>query len=115
MSRLAASASGASGAHSCQAAIVATGSSQNVSNAVIAGASTVSNWSAVDDAEARATRSAQRPEQVGVGLHHAPVGEHHLGREQRVRQQPVETAEDPEPAAEREPGDTDVRRSRRGA
>ena len=47
MSRLAASASGASGAHACQAAIAAAGSSQNVSKAVITGSRTVAISSAV--------------------------------------------------------------------
>ena len=66
-----------------------------------------------DDAEAPAARAPQRPEQVGllvlVAAHLAPVGQDDLGRAQRVGGQPVEAAEDPEPAAEGEPGDADGR------
>ena len=70
-----------------------------------------------DDADARPARPAQRPEQVRllvlVAAHRAAVGEHDLGGDQRVRGQPVEAAEDPEPAAERQPGDADGRAAAR--
>ena len=66
-----------------------------------------------DDAEAPAAGTPQRPEQVGllvlVAAHLAPVGQDDLGRAQRVGGQPMEAAEDPEPAAEGEPGDADGR------
>ena len=65
-----------------------------------------------DDAEARPARAAQRPEQVGlvvlVAAHRAPSAST-TSAAPRVRGQPVEAAEDPEAAAEREPGDADGR------
>ena len=113
ISRLAASASGASGAHACQAAIVAAASGQNVSNTVVSGARHGREVQRRDDAEVPAARAAQRPEQVGllvlVAAHLAPVGQDHLGCAQRVGGQPVEAAEEPEPAAQREAGDADGR------
>ena len=62
-----------------------------------------------DDAEARATGPAQRPQELLVGVDDPPVGEHDLRRAQAVRGQPVQAAEDPEAAAEREAGDADGR------
>ncbi len=58
------------------------------------------------DAEAPAAGAPQRPEQVAVGdLEHPPVGQHDLGAEELVAGQPVRAPEDPQAAAERQPGD----------
>ena len=46
---------------------------------------------------------------IGVALDDAPVGEHDPGCEQAVTGQPVAAPEDPEPSAERQPGDADRR------
>ena len=66
-----------------------------------------------DDAEAGAARPAQRPEQVGLAIrvagHGAAVGQRHLRGAQGIRGQPVAAAEDPQPAAEGQAGDADVR------
>ncbi len=44
-----------------------------------------------------------------VGKQRAPIREHDLGREQLVHRQPVPAPENPDPAAERQPGDPDRR------
>ena len=66
---------------------------------------------ACNHAEAKRACAAQRPEQILVALlvalHHAPVGQHHLGRDQLVRRQPPATAQQAEPAAERLAADPD--------
>ena len=113
ISRLAASASGASGAHACQAAIAAAGSSQNVSNAVITGSRTVAISSAVTTPKRAAARAAQRPQQVVVGLDHAPVGEHHLGGANAVRSSPYVRPRIPRPPPRASPATPTSCRSRR--
>ena len=60
-----------------------------------------------------AAAAAQRPEQVGVLVlaraHEPAVGEHDLGREQRVDRQAVVAHQPADAAAEREPADAGVR------
>ena len=46
--------------------------------------------------------------------HHPPIGQHDLGREQRVDRQPVAAHEPADPAAEREAADARVRDLARG-
>ena len=64
-----------------------------------------------DHAELAAAAATQRPEQVGVllvvALDDAPVGQHDPGADQLIAGQPVLAAEDPEATAEGQAGDAD--------
>ena len=114
-SRLAASSSGPSGDHACQAAISsgAAAAGQTRWKPVSSGAATVAKASAVTTPKRAppAPRSAQNRSgsRVRVAGHGAAVGQRHLRGAQGVRGQPVAAAEDPQPAAEGQAGDADVR------
>src|SRR5688572_5325784 len=66
-----------------------------------------------EDAEVAAACAAQRPEQVRfamlIALDDAAIRQHYLCCEQAVRGEPVFAAEDAEPAAQGEAGDSDRR------
>ena len=113
--RLAAISSGASGLHSCQAraSAGAWACGQTSRNAVAGGGVTVAKTSSVTTPKRPlpAPRSAQKRSACSCSLHVIvrPSAQHDLGGQQLVAQQPVAAAQDPQPAAEREPGDADVR------